>query len=143
MERIKAQLLVEVNIGDVESKYPNFQFNYADKKDFLQNNIVAGLEHITDEQEYDAGYETVVANTMLDVMDSFVSVGDQIAFSHNTGYMGKDSACKIGTVIEIKFAENLNKNIYVITYLTKSGRKAKITRYEDEVISIYDFLEAI
>ena len=130
MSNLKAKLLVEVNIGDVENKYPNFQFNYNDKEDFLQNNIVAGLEHIADEQEYEAGYETVVANTMLDVMDSFVSVGDKVMYI-------KDNKPIFGTVLTIN-SDYCNIDAVI------NGNGVEVRDVEIEsLITIYDFLEEV
>ena len=131
--------LVDVYINDVETKYPNFSFNYKDKQDFLENNIVPSLEHITDEQEYDAGYETVVANSMLDLMDSFVEVGDNVGFIHKSGYMGKNAVIKTGKVIEKKVFDEME--IYEIEYISDKGRKCKVTRDSREIINIYDLLK--
>ena len=138
MKNLKIKLLVEVNIGEVESKYPNFQFNYTDKKDFLQNNIVAGLKHITDEQEYDAGYETVVANTMLDVMDSFVSVGDKVMYI-------KDNKPIFGTIRDIVF-ENDTEYCHIVPSLSKqdfSTDGIAVAVETKDVVTIYDFLKEV
>jgi len=138
MSNLKSKLLVEVNIGDVENKYPNFQFNYNDKEDFLQNNIVAGLEHIADEQEYEAGYETVVANTMLDVMDSFVSVGDKVMYI-------KDNKPIFGTVRNIVF-ENDIEYCHIVPSLSKqdfSTDGIAVAIEIEDVITIYDFLKEV
>jgi len=138
---LKKKLLVDVYINDVETKYPNFDFNYKDKQDFLKNNIVPSLEHITDEQEYDAGYETVVANGRLNLMDSFVEVGDNVGFIHKSGYMGKNTVIKTGKVIEKKVFDEME--IYEIEYISDKGRKCKISRNSSEIINIYDLLETI
>jgi len=138
-DMLKKKLLVDVYINDVETKYPNFSFNYKDKQDFLENNIVPSLEHIADEQEYDAGYETVVANGMLDLMDSFVEVGDNVGFIHKSGYMGKDAVIKIGKVVEKTICDEVE--FYKIAYTTDKGRKCKISRNSSEIINIYDLLK--
>lgn len=144
---LKTKLLVEVTVGDVESKYPNFQFNYGSKEDFLMNNIVAGLEHLTDEQEYDSGYETVVANGMLDCMESFVSVGDKVGFIQKSGYMGKFAKIVVGEIVDISPVQSneADKKILMckIKYTTDKGRKITIGRNTDEIVTIYDMLEAI
>jgi len=136
---LKKKLLVEVNIYDVETKYPNYRLNYVSKQDFLENNIVFGMERITDEQDYDAGYETVVANGMLDLMDSFVEVGDKVGFIHKSGYMGKNAVIKIGKVVEKTICDEVE--FYKIAYTTDKGRKCKISRNSSEIINIYDLLE--
>ena len=137
-DMLKKKLLVDVYINDVETKYPNFDFNYKDKQDFLKNNIVPSLEHI-DEQGYDAGYETVVANGRLDLMDSFVEVGDNVGFIHKSGYMGKNTVIKTGKVIEKKVFDEIE--IYEIEYISDKGRKCKVTRDSREIINIYDLLK--
>ena len=139
-DMLKKKLLVDVYINDVETKYTNFDFNYKDKQDFLKNNIVPSLEHI-DEQGYDAGYETVVANGRLDLMDSFVEVGDNVGFIHKSGYMGKNTVIKTGKVIEKKVFDEIE--IYEIEYISDKGRKCKVTRDNREIINIYDLLETI
>jgi len=136
---LKKKLLVEVNIGDVETKYPNYSINYGSKQEFLENNIVSGLEHIADEQEYDAGYETVVANGMLELMESSVEVGDKIGFIHKSGYMGKNAVIKIGKVVEKANCDKVE--FYEIEYTSDKGRKCKINRNSTEIINIYDLLE--
>ena len=144
---LKTKLIVEVTIGDVENKYPNFQFNYGDKKDFLMNNIVAGLEHLTDEQEYDSGYETVVANGMLDCMESFISIGDKVGFIQRSGYMGKFAKIVVGEVVDTSITQlnGTDEEVLVckIKYTTDKGKKMTISRNADEIITIYDMLETI
>lgn len=137
---MKRKLLVEVTIGDVEKKYPNYKFNYENQEDFFLNNIVSGLEHIADEQEYDAGYEQIVTNGMLDCMNSFINVGDKVGFIHKTGYYGKHQTVKAGVVVGIS---NEGNPLYKIQYKTESGKISSCTRTEEEVISIYDLLEEI
>ena len=140
-DMLKKKLLVDVYINDVESKYPNFNFNYKDKQDFLKNNIVPSLEHITDEQEYDTGYEMVVANGRLDLMDSFVEVGDKVGFIHKSGYMGKNTLIKTGIVIDKTVFNEVE--FYKIEYISEKGRKCEVTRDNREIINIYDLLETI
>jgi len=134
MSNLKTKLLVEVNIEDVENKYPNFKFNYTDKKDFLINNIIAGFERVTDEQEYDAGYETVVANTMLDCMGSFLSVGDRVAYIENNKPI-------FGIVKDITWK---NDKGYCQIIPSNSNIQNTIVLVETTyVITIYDFLKEI
>ena len=140
-DMLKKKLLVDVYINDVETKYPNFDFNYKDKQDFLKNNIVPSLEHITDEQEYDTGYEMVVANGRLDLMDSFVEVGDKVGFIHKSGYMGKNTLIKTGIVIDKTVFNEVE--FYKIEYISEKGRKCEVTRDNREIINIYDLLETI
>lgn len=47
---LKAIVTIEFEINDVETKYPNFMFNYRNKKDFLEN-FIASLEHNTKFEE--------------------------------------------------------------------------------------------
>ena len=141
-EPLKAKFLVEVTIEDVENKYPNFKFNYGDKKDFLNNNIIPSLEHVADEQEYDAGYETVVANGMLDCMETSVNIGDKVGFIIKSGYMGRDSDLFVGKIIEISTREK-KETLCKIQYTTKNGKTNCVTREAKELVTVYDLLEEL
>ncbi len=136
---MKKILLVEVEINDVEKKYPNFQFNYENKEDFLANNIVPHFNRYNDEQEYDAGYEHFVANELLDTMETFAKVGHKVYFQMKTGYMGKESYFHSGVITEVDMANELVK----ISNITKTGKKSTVTRKFDEIITVYDFLEQV
>ena len=139
------RLLVEVTIGDVENLYPNYLFNYASKEHFFHDNIISGLEHITDESAFDSGYETVVANTMLDCMDTFVAVGDKVGFIKKDGYMGKDTALKVGRVTEL-FSKGSNETYEEwckIEYTTDKNKKSTISRKLSEILNIYDLLDEV
>jgi hypothetical protein len=138
MSNLKAKLLVEVNIGDVKKRYPNFQFNYINKEDFLRNNIISELEHIADEQEYDAGYETVVANTMLDCMDSFISIGDKVMYIENNKPV-------FGIVKDIVW-ENDTEYCHIVSNSSEQDTKKRnmpVAVEMNNVITIYDFLQEI
>lgn len=144
---ITKKLLVEVRVNDVEDKYPNFRFNYESREDFLNNNIVPSLEHVADEQEYDAGYETVVANGMLDCMETSVNVGDKVGFIIKSGYIGRESDLFVGKIIEISTRE---KTEYVkeatlckIQYTTRNGKTNSVVRNAEELLTIYDLLEEL
>ena len=146
-EPLKVKLLVEVTIEDVKNKYPNFRFNYESREDFLNNNIIPSLEHVVDEQEYDAGYETVVANGMLDCMETFIKVGDKVGFIIKSGYMGRESDLFVGKIIEISTRK---KTEYVkeatlckIQYTTRNGKTNSVVRNTEELLAIYDLLEEL
>ncbi len=47
---LKAIVTLEIEINDVETKYPNFMFNYENKKDFLTN-LISSFEHNTKLEE--------------------------------------------------------------------------------------------
>lgn len=48
--KIKARVVIEIEIDDVLRKYPNFIFNYEDEKDFLIRKI-SELEYNTSLEE--------------------------------------------------------------------------------------------
>lgn len=73
-------------------------------------------------------------------MESFISIGDKVGFTHKTGFYGKYQTIKTGVVIDIS---NEGNTLYKIQYKTESGKNSSCTRTEEEVISFYDLLEEI
>jgi hypothetical protein len=125
------KLLVEVQIDeDINRKYPNFNINYSDNRDFFINNIVAGFNHYKDEQECDFGYEHFVANELIDSKDLFVDIGDKVAFY--------DKKQIIATVEKIVDHENCE-----ISFKLDNGEINTKKVLIDELVTVYDLLEAI
>ena len=132
---MNAKLLINIEIDDdIKNKYPNYKINYSSKKEFLINNIVTGFNHYKNEQEFDAGYEYFVVNELLETMESFIEIGDKVAFIKKSGYMGTTANTFFGTVVGI------DNDTIKIKCLTTN---ATVTRNKEEVITIYDFLKAI
>jgi len=126
---MRKKLLLDVQIGDVENKYPNFRFNYSDKEDFLNNNIIPSLERVTEESEYDAGYEIFCVNTYIETIEQLVHKGDRVCLIQN---------CKksFGKVLKV------NEDNEKCDLELDSGLILKNINV-NELITIYDFIEQV